>query len=382
MNEKSFAARPLNDKTLSSLWTDAELAFPMPYPKFEPASYKRRHVTLYASTLASYLRRRWHLIATTTLFILFIYIFITRPVSQLSSGNPPISKYAYAAFLAPDAHQTGMVDTVDLNHEDHYFVGTRMLAYQLLHDPITRTTNNIPFVVLVSAGVPQQVRDQLAKDGAAIVEVPPVQIDWIKPGRERWLHVMDKLGVFKLTQFEKVLLLDTDTVIVKSMDGVFEDPATELSYNLQMADKVHSDEGPQPIDYIMAGNSGPASENHPYPAPRGNRLNAGFVILKPSTEMFNHYMSVASIEGRFPGGSPEQDLWNYVHSQSGNMPWKQVDPDWTANTAIFNDYEHGIRSFHEKYWRCDRDKKLRDVLLRSRWKMEGFFDAREQLLAR
>jgi alpha-N-acetylglucosamine transferase len=254
-----------------------------------------------------------------------------------------------------------------------------MLAYQLLHDPITRTTNNIPFVVLVSAGVKQEYRDRLTKDGATIIEVKPVKIDWIKPGNVRWAEVMDKLHVFELTQYEKVLLLDTDHVIVKPLDGVFNDPATEITKNLAEPDKVASDEAAQPSEYIMAGNCGPGP-NHKYPAPRGDRLNAGFVILQPSIKMFNHYMSVASIEGRFPGGSPEQDLWNYVHNRDRNMPWKQIDPDWTVNTPSFDDYEHGIASFHEKYWSRYAEPKLRDVLLRARWKMEGYFDAMDDMV--
>jgi len=267
-----------------------------------------------------------------------------------------------------------------LNDENHYLVGIRMLIYQLLHDPMTRTNHGIPFVVLVTQEVPQEHRDRLIKDGATIVEVSPINIEWIKPGRPRWAHVTDKLHVFELVQYEKILLLDADHVIVKPLDGVFEDPATEVVSNLGKTENIHDDEGLQPRTFMMAGNSGPYEADHPYPAPRGDRLNAGFVVLHPSVEMFNHYIAVASIEGRFPGSSPEQDLWNYVHDRKGNMPWTQIHPDWTANTPIYNDFEHGIASFHEKYWGCGRDRRLRDVLLRSRWKMEGYFDARDKLL--
>jgi alpha-N-acetylglucosamine transferase len=294
------------------------------------------------------------------------------------SGATPQHKYAFAAFLAPmaRAHPTGN----QLNDEDHYMVGIRMLIYQLLHDPTTKTNNSIPFIVLVTENVPEEDRSRLIRDGASIVEVSPIKIDWIKPGRERWANVMDKLHVFELIQYEKILLLDADHVIAKPLDGVFEDSATEILANLRKPEHTLDDEGPQPDTFMMAGNSGPYEADHLYPAPRGDRLNAGFIVLHPSIEMFNHYMTVASIKGRFPGGSPEQDLWNYVHDRNRNMPWTQINPDWTANTPIFNDFEHGIASFHEKYWGCGRDRRLRDVLLRSRWKMEGYFDARDKLL--
>ncbi|KAH8598345.1 nucleotide-diphospho-sugar transferase [Bisporella sp. PMI_857] len=296
----------------------------------------------------------------------------------LRPGETPNHKYAFAAFLAPMAPATPTGN--QLNDENHYMVGIRMLIYQLLHDPVTRTKQNIPFVVLVTEDVPQEHRDRLTKDGAHIVQVSPVVIPWIKPGRERWAHVMDKLHVFELVQYEKILLLDADHVIVKPLDGVFEDPATDIVSNLGKAENTFEDEGLQPKKFMMAGNSGPYTVDHGYPAPRGDRLNAGFVVLHPSIEMYNLYIKVASIEGKFPGGSPEQDLWNYVHDRKRNMPWTQINPDWTANTPIYNDFANGIASFHEKYWGCGRDRRLRDVLLRSRWKMEGYFDARDALL--
>lgn len=34
-----------------------------------------------------------------------------------------------------------------------------------------------------------------------------------------------------------------------------------------------------------------------------------------------------------------------------------------------------MKTFHEKYWVFTRESELRDVLLRSRWKMEGFYES-------
>jgi alpha-N-acetylglucosamine transferase len=281
----------------------------------------------------------------------------------------PKSKNAFCVFLAEPN------EAIKEGEEDYYYMGTRMLIYQLLHDPETKTNTSIPFIVLVTAEVPQSKRDQLTHDGATVLQVEEIQFDWIKPGRPRWKHVMDKLHVFELIQFEKILLLDSDIVVTKRLDNLFDEVEANVLPNLGDPSKVRDDEAPQPFQYLMAGNSGPSKIDHPYPSPRGDRLNAGFVLFKPSLEIYQYYMSVAAIEGRFPGGSPEQDLWNYAHRRDGNMPWIQINPDWTVNTPIYNDYEHGVATFHEKYWGCARDRKLRDVLLKSRWKMEGFFNS-------
>jgi alpha-N-acetylglucosamine transferase len=299
-------------------------------------------------------------------------------------GGAPHGKNAFVVFLNAnpstkskrDRDHRAEID--EIRNEDHYFTGTRMLMYQLLHNPETRTNTSIDFVILVQKEVPQANRDQLRREGAIVKEVEDVTFDWIKPGRERWAHVMTKLRVFQLVEYEKVLLMDCDIVVTQRLDAIFDDPAAQITDNFGDPAKVMADEAPQPKRYLMAGNSGPARIEHPWPGVRGDRLNAGFVILHPSEEMYKHQYSVASIEGRFPGGSPEQDLWNYVYSRERNMPWKQVDPVWTVNTPIYNDYIHGVRSIHEKYWSIQRDPELRDVLLKIRWKMQGFFEGYHQ----
>jgi alpha-N-acetylglucosamine transferase len=291
-------------------------------------------------------------------------------------SNAPKSKNAFAVFLNSNTNtKSRRGGEEDIKNEDHYFMGTRMLLYQLLHDPETRTNTSIPFIVLVSKDIPQENRDILSSEGAIVKEVESFHFDWIKPGRERWSHVMDKLHVFQLVEYEKVLLLDTDIVVTQRIDDIFNDPAANLTQNLGDKKNIRDDESPQPETYIMAGNCGPEKPDHPYPAPRGNRLNTGFVILKPSQQMYEHYVSVASIEGRSKGSSPEQDLWNYVHARNRNMPWKQLDGDWTVNTPNYNDFKNGVKTFHEKYWSFSREPELRDVLLKSRWKMQGYFDA-------
>lgn len=225
--------------------------------------------------------------------------------TTLNTVSNTKSKYAYATFLSELDDEVTQKD-----QDDVYLTCTRMLAYQLLHDPETRTNTSIPFVVLVSPGVPQAKRQRLTNEGAMVVEFPSINMDWMKPGRERWKHVMDKLNVFQLLQFEKVLLLDSDVVIFKRLDGVFQDPATEIMTNRGKREHVKDDEGIQPSRYLMAADTAPVGgSSHKWPAARTGILNAGFVVIHPSIEVFDHYIAVAKIEGRTPGTAPENNLW-------------------------------------------------------------------------
>lgn len=120
---------------------------------------------------------------------------------------------------------------------------------------------------------------------------------------------------FRAGKIRKILILDSDIIIVKPLDANFDDAAADIVQNLGKADRIRPDEAPQPPTYLMAGNAD-SSE--------AKGLNVGFVMLRPSLEMYDHYLSIAAIKGRFDGSWAEQDLWNYVHSSNRNMPWKQI----------------------------------------------------------
>ena len=290
----------------------------------------------------------------------------------------PRHKYAYCAFLAPREIVPGIG-----NEEDKYLTAIRILIYHTMHDSTTRGAGEIPFIVMLTAETDEPTRSQLIEDGATIVDVDPITIDWIKPGRPRWKHVMTKLHMFKLTAYEKVLFLDSDTGIFGPLDGVFNDPATELQTNRLDANMRFGNDSGQPNTYMMAGNSGPARNEMKWPERgirKGEPINAGFVIFKPSLQMFEYQYHLANIEGIFDGDAPEQNLFNYVYRRDGNMPWQQIDALWSVNNPIHDDLLHGVRSVHEKYWRNMNDWRLKEKLIANRWKMEGYLLARQDCL--
>ncbi|OAL38462.1 hypothetical protein AYO20_02111 [Fonsecaea nubica] len=306
--------------------------------------------------------------------------FVSSPFATSTKGpvvpggtlQRPESKYAYVVYLAPtEKEDAGEEDTED----DVYLTSVRLLIYQLLHDPETRTNNSIPVVVLVSPQVSQSKRRRLEREGAWIAEFPSIELETVKPDRPRWKHVMDKMNVFRLTQFEKVLLMDLDIVLFKPLDAIFEEPETDIQDNLGMENQTKDDEGPQPQRYLLAADSSPiGSDKHPWPAPRSKALNAGFMVLHPSEEMLAHYLRIGSIDGRTPMLAPENNLLEYVHRPDGNMPYSQIQHYWVMNHPVFDDYKHGIAAVHEKWWRNSMtDHQLKEMLLKPRWKMEGYW---------
>ena len=285
------------------------------------------------------------------------------PVDQKSG-----LKLAYATFLnAPDTEPED-------DNDDNYFVSTRMLIYQLLHDPSTRSNNSIPVVVVVTSAVTQRKRDRFIKDGARVIEVSSLKSSWIKPKARRWKDQLTKLRMYEaLTDYDRVLYLDSDTVVTRPMDTIFSDPAAEESPFQDIKSETKDDEAPPPTTYVFAGNSGSGGQDHPYPPPKGKYLNGGFILFKPSKALFDHYISIANIKGRFDATYAEQSLLNYAHRRDGNLPWKQLHFDWNINWANYNDYKQGVASLHVKFWDDSNDRELRDYLMRCRGRMEGYW---------
>lgn len=291
--------------------------------------------------------------------------------------EPEKPKYAYVTFLSSTT-----VDNNKPDDDDVYFVGARILAYQLLHDPKTRTRSEIPFVIAVTRDVPQSKRNRLVQDGADIIEVERLTADWINT-EHRYSEVMTKLRIASWTQFDRVMFLDVDTIITAPLDGIFNDPAAIVRRNLQLhlkrnvTDAYKLDEGEQPKTYVFAGTPS-LRQGHAYPPTKddenlgGHWVNGGFWVMRPATDLFEYYKRVLHIENRFGTYYPEECLLNYIHRNGGNMPWSGLDYKWgVSGFPSYSDYEKGAKSLHEKWWSAPDD--LKPYLERVRWQMDGYW---------
>lgn len=165
------------------------------------------------------------------------------------------SKYAFATFLGRSED--------DFNH-DKYFKATRILAYQLLHAEETRTLTGIPFVVLVSPEVTQDKRQRLRMDGAIVLEAPKIDAGWMHTDVWTWQEMLTKLRLWELTQFERILFMDGDTVLTKPMDSIFDDPATQIRASGENQDQIREDEASLPKNFLFAAFQ-EMNHEHSYP---------------------------------------------------------------------------------------------------------------------
>jgi alpha-N-acetylglucosamine transferase len=300
--------------------------------------------------------------------------------SNKQSGR---AKNAFAVLLA--ANTRPGTDQTDMD-SDNYFLATRVLNYQIKHSINTRfSDSHTPFLVLVTPEVAQNKRAQLAEEGAKIIPVENIAVDWISAGigSGAWGSVLTKLQLWTLTDYDRILCLDSDTLLIESLNGVFDDRAAQqYETNMSLADNT-TNLIPHTYTFggIMEGISGDRSKPI-----NPNYLNAGFFMMQPDLNMYKYYMELLSKPNLFDPSMPEQNLFNYAHRVGGPMPWQHLDEKWNTNCAKYEDVKMGWKTVHGKHWqlnfreeskgwngRCDVDPVLGTTWWRVRGNMESFY---------
>ncbi|KAH8927892.1 glycosyltransferase family 8 protein [Atractiella rhizophila] len=106
---------------------------------------------------------------------------------------------------------------------DSYVVGCLILHYSL-----QRVHTTYPLIVLATSTLSSKAREKVKARGIEIVD-----IDHFEPTRahtygvERFRDTWNKLAVFQLEQFERLILLDCDMLVRSNMDELMNIPLEE-----------------------------------------------------------------------------------------------------------------------------------------------------------
>ncbi|KAK4353389.1 hypothetical protein RND71_028907 [Anisodus tanguticus] len=149
---------------------------------------------------------------------------------------------------------------VTLLYGDEFLLGVRVLGKSIRDSGSTKD-----MVVLISDGVSQYANDLLRADGWIVEKISLLSNpNQVRP--TRFWGVYTKLKVFNMTKYKKVVYLDADTIVVKSIDDLFK--CGKFCANLK-----HSE-----------------------------RLNSGVMVIEPSDEVFKDMMSKVTTLPSYTGG--------------------------------------------------------------------------------
>jgi alpha-N-acetylglucosamine transferase len=358
---------------------------PSKFPFQVPLALQRRHCLILIATVGVSCATLLFYLSTRELLPESINVpYVTIPhVSEIlptfgdNSTRQTSQKYAFATFLST------RIDDATAYDEDIYFTATRVLTYQLLYRPETRTRRDIPFLIIVPPHVSKAKRDILSSEGATIIEVPLLNPDnWTaSPAEPRWIDQFTKLRLFEQTQYDRILYMDTDMLLTKPLDSIFsEDVVATPQWTANDKQAMHEREASLPETYIIAGttDNGRPGNFHPAIRTEETQMNGGFWCMQPSTTLFNYYVTLLNY-GDFESSNMEMGLLNYAHRDGGPMPWISLPPGkWSNNWPVLRDVEVlGSATLHDKFWEEGNkdwiDRELVEMWWRVQGQMEGYW---------
>lgn len=184
---------------------------------------------------------------------------------------------------------------------DNYYRGVLVL-----HRALKAVNSLYPLHCVLSANVSRRLESNLEKEGIPCVRLSDkVVLEDVNARDERysnWNHSFDKLQIWGLTQYEKLVFLDSDMLILRNLDSLFEREA---------------------FSGVCAGKSYPGHENW-----RG--INSGLVVIEPDVETCRELVALVPVVVReyrmknLPVG--DQDvLQRYLTHEWNSTPSLQLD---------------------------------------------------------
>ncbi|WWD16410.1 hypothetical protein CI109_100836 [Kwoniella shandongensis] len=332
--------------------TDSDLEYGVPAPITfshvgSPASQKRSSRTSTWSRLA--------MIAVITTFSLCFFLQPQHHPSLPFSSSTTRQRLLSPAVVTTQRHHPmptlPEVYMTLLSSPDtpEYYLSTRLLLYSLKHDPLTRDDTKRSFVVHVTPRTPHAWIETLRSEGAFIISTPLVKGLPTSPTEARYEDVYTKLAMWNMTQFSRILFLDADHLVVKSLEGIWGDEA-----------------GWEESGFAALGASSSGYLE------KADYFSAGFMMLRPNETTYEELLEVRGFNPIWR----EQNLLNKYYHSNGHQPWARLDSKWQRIQPTYQHVMDGIHALHEKVWKDRVDPELRKLWYEKVVEMETFYTRR------
>ena len=194
---------------------------------------------------------------------------------------------------------------VTILSSDSYLVGVLVLFASLQKQSV-----KYPLLVLISRNVSNDSLFQLKKNGINFKNIPEIQNPHIKDSNHIFNSAFDKLNIFNLIEFDKIVYIDADILVVDNIDELFESPS------------------------ISAVNSGGGLPNTMH----WTQLNAGMLVIKPNQKMYHDMISKVSL-------LPSKDGSDQGFLQSYFPDWENeiilhLDQGYNMFSGFLNQFHH------------------------------------------
>lgn len=214
-----------------------------------------------------------------------------------------------------------------------FYPGLCSLAYSL-----KLVNSKYPLTVVVPDDVDEKLIILIKKLQLNTIALPSVKIPeefLLNNTSPRWNQTFFKLQVFNLTQFEKIVFLDLDMIVVRNIDDLFTKPHMAA---------------------VAAGHCAHDS---------WTRLNSGLMVIEPNASLYSQLLQAipAAGEERFQAnyGFGDQDVINFCFPDWWENKELVLPETYNAMVSVFEDvckaYGYpNVRVLHyatlRKPWNC------------------------------
>lgn len=133
---------------------------------------------------------------------------------------------------------------------------------------LTAVETRYPFYCILSKSVDSNLQRALEDEGIPCIRLSQTSVGELNQDGEQfshWSFTFDKLQIWGLTQFEKIIFLDSDMLILRNIDGLFDC---------------------KPFSAVPAGYSSCLREDWLY-------LNSGLMVIEPDKQVEKKMLSLA-----------------------------------------------------------------------------------------
>jgi hypothetical protein len=212
-----------------------------------------------------------------------------------------------------------------LTHGDAYAPGVEALGRSL-----RATGTRAPMVLLLTPDVPSRAREDLAAQGWTLRDIEPVKNP--TPAHQqlfpRFDKVFTKLRAWELTDFDKVVLLDADMVVVRNIDDLFARPELAASPDFLLPD----------------------------------RFNSGLMVLEPSRDKLARMLRQLADAPTYDGG--DQGFLNAFFGDWYTGPGDRRLPTWYNLPNFIYQFMHGHASLRAE---VEREARVIHYMVQKPW---------------
>ncbi|MHA3702189.1 glycosyltransferase family 8 protein [Jatrophihabitans sp. YIM 134969] len=241
---------------------------------------------------------------------------------------------------------------VTLLTQPNYLAGVRTLRASL-----TESGSTAPLVVMVTDGIDADSRALLEREGCLVRPVEPVRPRPDLPdhyANARFAEVWTKLAVWRLVEYDRVVFLDADMLVVRGMDELFTLELPTGGIAACHACRCNPNRIPSyPADWVPANcfytycrdarqTTEPGVENH---------LNGGLLVLTPDDAVYEDMLArLAEVDDLSAFPFAEQDFLDAYHRDT-----------WRPLPYVYNTLKT-LRFQHPQMWDADAVKNIHYII--------------------